>query len=572
MTEQDKPTLNSILKKVKGSFIASGRQKDIELEDLLTSASEASPDALLRVGLAFLDENPIEGIPINYEEARHLLLWATGNLGFNDGSPEAQYHVGRLYHEGAKGFPKDDIKAIEYLESAADNGNLNAQFEAGTLRLNSRDRFVQSYIGAVKYLSMAANRGLAQAQYELANIYSERRIGTPKSYSEMRKYLLMAAEQGMAEAQYTLGMLYLNGEKGLPVDKNLANKWLEKAREGGIAIGNDIFLSKNSHLYQNELSAIKFLTTLAENGDIESQRKLGILYSTVGNEVLDYIKAAKWFGEAANKGDAFSQYSLGVLLKEGKGVEKNTSSAFDWFKMASDQGHPKAAWQIGDMWLELGDGKSKYTKAEKWFRIAAELGSPDGQDSIGKFLEEGKGVKQDYEKAAEWYNKAAVQGHLHAQFALGNMYIEGKGVKRDYEKAVEFLTMASKNPRGNNATRKDLVTTMAKAIQDLTKLKILSGVDKIIENADNITILASTLSSIARAIDASSKHKAPSSELNLSEPLPSKSIMARLRPDQGLVSDNGISGFDPDQRVALSAFSWQKNFLNPETQWVTLGW
>ena len=68
----------------------------------------------------------------------------------------------------------------------------------------------------------------------------------------------------------------------------------------------------------------------AQNGDIESQFKLGEMYFTGDSEknvTQNYSEALRWFSAAAEKNYAPAQYYLGIMYYEDKGVlqdfEKN---------------------------------------------------------------------------------------------------------------------------------------------------------------------------------------------------------------------------------------------------------
>ena len=56
----------------------------------------------------------------------------------------------------------------------------------------------------------------------------------------------------------------------------------------------------------------------------------------------DYEVALKEFTNAAEEGDMNAQFNLGVMYEHGHGVEQSDLRAGEWYQMAADNGHPEA--------------------------------------------------------------------------------------------------------------------------------------------------------------------------------------------------------------------------------------
>ena len=56
----------------------------------------------------------------------------------------------------------------------------------------------------------------------------------------------------------------------------------------------------------------------------------------------DYVTAIKEFTEAAEDGDMNAQFNLGVMYEHGHGVEQSDLKAGEWYQIAADNGHPEA--------------------------------------------------------------------------------------------------------------------------------------------------------------------------------------------------------------------------------------
>ena len=111
-------------------------------------------------------------------------------------------------------------------------------------------------------------------------------------------------------------------------------------------------------------TAYKLLLPLAEQGHVDGQRNLGVLYYLGQGVPQDYKEAKKWWELAAEQEDGFSQYSLGLMhFKEAK----------KWWELAAEQGDVDAQYNLGLMHLgELG-GMHDKEEAEKWMRLFKQL-------------------------------------------------------------------------------------------------------------------------------------------------------------------------------------------------------
>ena len=81
---------------------------------------------------------------------------------------------------------------------------------------------------------------------------------------------------------------------------------------------------------------------LAEQGDPQSQRQLGMMYYLAQGIDVDYDVAHKWMGKAAEHGDDIAQMTLGVMNREGHGVPQNNVRAHMWFSISAQAGNRNA--------------------------------------------------------------------------------------------------------------------------------------------------------------------------------------------------------------------------------------
>jgi len=120
------------------------------------------------------------------------------------------------------------------------------------------------------------------------------------------------AEQGDMYSQWLLGCAYAKGDYLLPSlpDDTKALMWFQKA---------------------------------AEQGCVEAQRCMGILYAVGRGTPRDDEMAVHCFQKAASRGDGEAQRCMGIMCATGKGVQQNFTEALEWFGRASTEGHDSLA-------------------------------------------------------------------------------------------------------------------------------------------------------------------------------------------------------------------------------------
>ena len=118
-----------------------------------------------------------------------------------------QYRLGKMLLDG-RGVEVDVLRAVAYLEKAAENKNAHAQYRLGRLILEGKvegDRTV-----ALQWLTDSAESGNEFAQYRLGAVYLKGE-DVPKDVALALGWLEKSAEQGNQYAQYQLGKLFLLG-------------------------------------------------------------------------------------------------------------------------------------------------------------------------------------------------------------------------------------------------------------------------------------------------------------------------------------------------------------------------
>ena len=113
-------------------------------------------------------------------------------------------------------------------------------------------------------------------------------------------------------------------------------------------------------------------------------------------EAGDYATAIKEFKVAAEQGHVDAQYNLGVMYQFGYGVSQNHEEAVRWYELAAYQGNSSAKRQLGVVFVLLGtklrknniicQNMSACKKALEFYYKAAELGNGDAMLFIPSVL------------------------------------------------------------------------------------------------------------------------------------------------------------------------------------------
>jgi uncharacterized protein len=136
------------------------------------------------------------------------------------------------------------------------------------------------------------------------------------------------------------------------------------------------------------------LMELAESGDLNAQRELGVRFRDGRGVSKSLAEAEKWFRKAAETNDAWSQYCLGHLAHKGKDVVEAES----WWRKAAVSGEPTAQYALA---FSCGDLLSVDEK-QKWLRKSANSGYPEAQKFLGFLTFWGCAIDRDRVAGMKW--------------------------------------------------------------------------------------------------------------------------------------------------------------------------
>jgi uncharacterized protein len=181
---------------------------------------------------------------------------------------------------------------------ATENAPSNNDYENGWVRYRLKD-----YRGALKLWFNASSSGDTKAMVSTAHLYRTGE-GVDRDTYKASKFYAAASSLGDAEGKHNLATMYLEGN-GVKRDATYA-----------------------LHLY-NEAAA---------QGYVLSQQQLGF----ISYDQKNYSDAAKWWSKAANNGDVESQYHLALLYLFGNGVIQDDKKALILMREAAKSGHSEA--------------------------------------------------------------------------------------------------------------------------------------------------------------------------------------------------------------------------------------
>lgn len=155
-------------------------------------------------------------------------------------------------------------------------------------------------------------------------------------------------------------------------------------------------------------TALKIWRPMADAGDPEAQRNIGVMYQQGLGVPQDFSEAAAWYRRAAEQGHARAQQNLGALYEKGEGVPQNYAEAAKWYVRAAQGGNMLAKYNLGILYEQGVPGVPiNVVLAHMWFNLAAAQGSADAarfRDELAANMSRDQ-VAEAQRQAQEWLDK-----------------------------------------------------------------------------------------------------------------------------------------------------------------------
>jgi len=325
------------------------------------------------------------------------------------------------------GNATDPVEAVNLWRMAAEQGNVEAQNNLGNAYY-AGEGVGQDYTEAVKWFRKAAEQGYAEAQNALGVYYYEKN----NNYEEATKWYLKAAEQGYEWAQYNIGKSYYDGN-GVEQNYEKAINWWRKVTKVaqafydlagmyhyGIHVGVDH--AEAARLYHKavelrEYSAFDKLAELSKNNNDIAQES---------SSALEFVRTV------AEQGDINAQFTLANLYQSGFWVKKNLNEAVKWWRKAAEQGGESVELQLQFVLNEL-EIQKKIEKAHNLQNfISAGIWHTVGLKSDGTVVAVGNNHDGEC-NVQSWRNIVAVSADLSLTLGLksdGTVVAVGENLNR----------------------------------------------------------------------------------------------------------------------------------------------
>lgn len=327
-----------------------GSSVDIELSRKWSkvAASKGHPfGAYNLANIAMLEGDLVSATTLYQDAALRLQRHAS------DGDPVAMYCMGEIDFQV---IPTNVQKALELFIRSADLGYPQAQATIGALYLRGLPGLLERNTDeGIKLLSKAVRAKSLTARFNLGMAYYNG-DGVEKNKYKASQWLRLAVQQNFSEAQYSLGLLLLEGDdeipkntvEGLSLLENAAAQNHQLAREylrkrGGVPAQKAKQITPSSISEQRQ-----GIQQYDDEGRIDLARKY---YTGVGLE-QNYAKAYELFKPLAQGGNAEAARFIGLMKLSGKGTDKNLKLAKEWLSVASQKGD-KIARRLLDSYQSL---------------------------------------------------------------------------------------------------------------------------------------------------------------------------------------------------------------------------
>jgi len=275
------------------------------------------------------------------------------------GSAEGAHRLALVFAHGDGGTPRNEARAVELFERAAEKGHKRAQLNLGTLYLRGQG-VPRDLIQARAWLEKAAANGDPYALYALGRAMSESMAPIGADPIRAANLYRQAAEKGHPFAALRYGMALSDGS-GIKRDPVAAQRWLVHAQASGVP---------EAALALGDIAA----RTPASRDKAANDKILKL--------------AITWFEVAANAGVSSAQFKLANAYVAGAGVTRDPAQARLWYSRAAQQGLTEAQNALGIMLIGGGGGPADPIEGYKWLVVAERGGHPDARATREKITEQ----------------------------------------------------------------------------------------------------------------------------------------------------------------------------------------
>lgn len=325
------------------------------------------------------------------------------------GDIQAQYGLGLLHYQGARGLNIQYDKALHYFSRAAEAGNNYAMAYLGKLYLEGGQFVRQDNQTAIKYFRMAADKGnpIGQAGMGIVYFYGS---GVERDFSRAFKYFQLSADQGYVEGHFMLGVIYYHGY-GVRKDFKMAVKHFHLAAQLGHVLG-----------YYN----------------------LAQMHATGTGVLRSCDTATEFYKNVAERGSSAQMFMEAHAAYKENDIDKALVKYMFLAELGYEVAQSNVAYILDQFSTNLFSRSESLKRALVNWNRAAGQGYHIARLKLGDYYYYGKGTPVDYQQAALHYKSASESSHNpQAMFNLAYMHENGLGLRKDAHLAKRFYDMAS---------------------------------------------------------------------------------------------------------------------------------
>jgi TPR repeat protein len=149
--------------------------------------------------------------------------------------------------------------------------------------------------------------------------------------------------------------------------------------------------------------AYKEFRAAAEEGHVDSQFNLGLMYEQGIGVGKNEKEAIVWYRKSAVQGNVFAQYNLAVLYENGRGTAVDFAQANEWYRKASVQGDPLAIGNLGMLYLR-GQGVEENKIAGLALLLVSATMDSSPQNNAKQNISSTRGLTSDMIAAAQTHS------------------------------------------------------------------------------------------------------------------------------------------------------------------------
>lgn len=419
--------------------------------------------------------------PAEVEQARHALI----KLADEEYS-HAQYLLGTCYYSGLFNFKKNQRKAVDLFELAAENGNafakasLGASYAAGT-------GVWKNYKKAIGWLEAALaadadysiperpspplsanneNEPSGPAAPAIAGAIFRDPIVTARTAThfllgqlltheekkeEAQEHFVTAATAGpdgrdglyLAAIQAALNYAFGNGAER---DMDKANAMLEQSRKLTGRLGATIIHNYANLKQVDDFAVVQVEEEFAERSE-KVQRALELrIANMLGNKKSkDYnaTEAARWYQVAAENGQAWGMLELAFMHVDGDLGAPDPAQAFKWFEQAGSGDRPKHWLGLANLAICYANGYGTPRDPEKARALFEKYKDREIVCYLGS-IGQCPTKPMTYKEVLDLTIRLAKKNDPHAQYLLGQRYMKAHGVDLDFSEGIKWFKKAAK--------------------------------------------------------------------------------------------------------------------------------